>query len=111
MINNPITNNLVEQVKTYIRTNFMRYGFFPFLYLMDEYEKEGKYELCGCIYDVIKEKSDKFDMDIPTKFNDEAREIFIMAFRSSSSRGNIALENMPFYANEIREHINKLLCK
>ena len=88
--------------KSILESQFMYYGFLPFVYLIREFEQEERYEDCKLIVEIIKDKSEKFDVHLPTKYDKESIDLFFTEFQNSKNKGEIAFKNIPFYADKIR---------
>lgn len=88
--------------KSILDNQFMSYGFLPFLNLLGQFEDEERYEDCQLIYEIIKEKSEKYDVALPTKYSKQAVDLFLNEFKKSKNKGEIALANVPYYADKIR---------
>lgn len=49
----------IEKKKANYKADAHRYGIFPLLYLLEEYEDNGNYEECHILLEVLQEKSDE----------------------------------------------------
>lgn len=83
------------------------YGFLPFLYLLEEYEKSEQYENCQVIFEVLNEMSQYWGLMLPTRLNDYAIEYYFKAMKESKQEGRIAFSYMPQYVEEIKHLLNK----
>lgn len=95
----------LQDIKQKLSKNFLKYGFLPYVYLLGELQEEEQYELCAVVLQVVQEKNIKFDLQLPTHYNDEAIAIFLKEMRNSPNKGYIALRNIPHYAEEIKSII------
>lgn len=84
----------------------MKYGFLPYLMLMQECEDREQYEVCAIILDVLQANNKKYGLDIPTKYNDEAIAYFLRACRNEPNGGYVALQNCPHYVAELKKECN-----
>lgn len=84
------------------------YGFATLCYLMDEYEGKEQYEECQILFDVLNEQNqlNRFIVgDLPTKFDEYGKEYFKKAFGEWGLTGEIAMENIPAYAEDVKDMI------
>lgn len=95
----------LQDIKEKLSKNFLKYGFLPYVYLLEELQEEEQYELCAVVLQVVQEKNIKFDLQLPTHYNDEAIALFLKEMRNSQNKGYISLQNIPHYANELKELI------
>ena len=95
----------LQDIKQKLSKNFLKYGFLPYVYLLEELQGEEQYELCAVVLQVVQEKNIKYDLQLPTHYNDEAIALFLREMRNSPNKGYIALRNIPHYANELKELI------
>ena len=95
----------LQDIKEKLSKNFLKYGFLPYVYLLEELQAEEQYELCAIVLQVVQEKNEKFDLQLPTHYNDEAIAIFLREMRNSPNKGYIALRNIPYYADELKQLI------
>ncbi len=92
--------------KKYVTSAFF-YGFIVLCYLITEYEKAEDYEECGIIIEAINDYNEAHNMDIPTYFNDEAKEYFIKLFNHNNMSGETAIKNLPAYAEEVKKLVKE----
>ena len=78
------------------------YGVMSLVWLMEEYAIEENYEECQTILNSINGLSEKFETPMPTKWNEDSINWFKEQMKYSANKGEIALQNIPFYAFEIR---------
>ena len=95
----------LANIKEKLSKNFLKYGFLPYVYLLEELQVEEQYELCAVVLQVVQEKNEKWGLQLPTHYNDEAIAIFLREMRNSPNKGYIALQNIPFYAGELKQLI------
>lgn len=89
--------------KENLSKEFLKYGFLPYVWLIKELEQEERYEECSIILEIIKAKSEKFGVKLPTKYTKEAIELFFNEFKGSKNNGNIAFANAAYYSDELRK--------
>ena len=82
--------------------DYRRYGFLPFLFLLNQYEQSEEYEKCAIICDLLKSK------EAPSKYNREAIDKYLHYFKRFNMSGDIAVQNMRAYASDIQLTIDKL---
>jgi hypothetical protein len=95
-----------------IRRELFKYGFLPLLLVLEQMEKWEEYEVCTAIVNVIKEHSEIYEVELPTKFDAEAiaqMKIYFMSEYGLS--GDIAEANSKYYAIDIIKDIQKELNK
>jgi hypothetical protein len=95
----------LQDIKEKLSKNFLKYGFLPYVYLLEELQAEEQYELCAVVMQIVQEKNIKFDLQLPTHYNDDSIAIFLKEMRNSPNKGYIALRNIPYYAGELKELI------
>ena len=74
--------------------NLFEYGFCTLLYVIEEHEKNGNYEECQIILNVILRNCKKLDMEVPTRYGSEALSILKSKFMESGTTGEIAVKNI-----------------
>ena len=55
----------LQDIKEKLSKNFLKYGFLPYVYLLEELQEEEQYELCAVVLQVVQEKNKKFDLQLP----------------------------------------------
>jgi hypothetical protein len=96
-----------ERVKFYTSACF-KYGFLTLLYLLKEFESEERYQDCDAILKALKQLNSRHNLDIPTTGNKEA----IAYFKQACNELNVhtgTLENVPYYAQIVKEEMTNLL--
>lgn len=89
-----------------------KYGFLPLLVVLERIEQQNEYEICSCILNILKTQSEKFDIELPTKFDGTAVAIMKIAFMINHNlSGEIAYANKDIYADEIIKSINNFKIK
>jgi hypothetical protein len=83
------------------------YGFYTLCYLINEYEQAGNYEECQIIFDTIKDHNQSMHNDLPTKYDAEAKMYLRKAYNSLGLSGEIAMSNIPSYAEKVKELISE----
>ena len=54
----------LQDIKQKLSKNFLKYGFLPYVYLLEELQEEEQYELCAVVLQVVQEKNIKFDLQL-----------------------------------------------
>lgn len=83
------------------------YGYLTLLFLLSKHKEQENYEECKIIYDVIKEHSDKHNLNLQTEFNEQAIDEMVESFWKLGYSGMIALANTPAYAEAIQIELKK----
>ncbi len=84
------------------------YGFLTLLYLIDQYIKEENFEECQIILDVMNSHNKEFNHNLPTKLNKDSINYFKEAVKDFGVDGDKILKTIPFYAEDIKDLINKI---
>jgi hypothetical protein len=84
------------------------YGFLPLLLVLEQLEDDENFDLCNSILVVLKEHEKKYNIEIPTKYNEYAINKTKQYFMELNLSGEIAIKNNNFYASEI---LKRLLTK
>lgn len=91
----------MDREKTY-REYCFKYGVLTLCYLMKEYESIQEYEECQIILNAINKLSEKFDMYLPTIFDDKAKRwLDIQLITMTETNGVTLVGNIPYYAEQI----------
>lgn len=89
-----------------LHKHLMSFGFMPFLYLIDKFEKQNDFEKCKLLYDTLNKYSKKYGLELPTKYDDNAILFFRKSFAEFGMTGETALANTPYYAIRIECDLN-----
>lgn len=86
-----------------------RYGFITLLYIINEHEKNENFEECAIIFNIINNHTERFEMvGCPKYYNDEAVDWLRAEFWKLGHSGDVAIHNIPSYAQDIKDEINSL---
>lgn len=89
-----------------------KYGFLPLLVVLERMAQKDEFEICSNIVNVIKTQNEKFDLDLPTKFDGTSVAIMKIAFMINHNlSGEISYANKDIYADEIIKSINNFKIK
>ena len=95
-------------MKKVIELELFKYGFFPLLLVVERMEKLEEYNICILILNILKQHSEKYDLELPTKVDGEAvAQMKIYFMTQFNLSGDIAYKNSGYYANEIMMAIEK----
>ncbi len=94
--------------KQIYKNALISYGYISLLCLIKKNEEQENFKECKIILDVIKEHSKKYNVEIPTKFNEKSIDEYQTEFWRLGYSGDIAVENLPYYINEIESKLDKL---
>ena len=99
----------LERFRIIIRIKFLSFGFLPLLKVMEIFQDEEKYELCSVIQEVLKEFSDKYNLKIPLKYNEDAIEEMKYNFmKYHNLSGETAFGNLESYVEDILTEIKNI---
>lgn len=102
--------DIIKAKEILYRRSAFKYGVITLCYLIDIYSKEENYEECQIILDVINSLSEKYEMWIPKKFDDQAKLwLKVKLKKITGTNGETIIHNLPFYAGMIKSEINDIL--
>ena len=88
--------------KQIYQKEILKYGFLPLLKLLEQNKQQENYEECKIIYDVVNEHSKKYNLNLPTEFDEHAIEEMVVSFWRMGYSGQVALNNLPSYCEKIK---------
>lgn len=95
-------------MKELIENQLWAFGFLPMLSALEALEWEEDFETCHIIMEVLSERSEKFGIELPTRFNEDAIAKMKIAFMVNFDlSGEIAFKNNWWYAEQIISKIKK----
>ena len=94
-------------MKKLIEKLIFSYGFLPMLVALDHYIELEEYETCNYIIKGLGMLRRSFDIHVPTLYSPEAVQEMKKAFNEFGLTGEIALNNTPYYAEEIIKCIDR----
>lgn len=83
----------------------MTYGFRPFLFLIEEYEKDQDFKKCKLLYDTIERQNLKYQLDLPLRNNEDSELYFKKVMARFGLTGYYSKANNDYYVSKIKEAI------
>lgn len=100
----------MKNTKQYVYgKSLLKYGFLSLCFLINEYVINEDYEEAAIIFGVLQDFNEKYEMSIPTIWNDESIEYFKNeVYKITKTSGDISLNNISYYIDDIKKELNKL---
>lgn len=92
----------MKTIEGVIIREIFKYGVLPMLYVLQILEENDDFEMCQTVLNVLNDHCEKYDIDIPRKYNEEAVvSIRITFMEKFNLTGDNAYANIDFCASEI----------
>lgn len=91
-------------------SNLFQFGFITLCYLIDEYAALEDYEECSVILEAIQAVNEGFKLDLPTRFDGDAKKYFLNAKKQLITildmDGKRMLSRIPEYAEIVKQDLS-----
>lgn len=110
MIGEETKSRVKKEIKEnrYVQALF-RYGIIPLTLLLEEYEQHENFEECEIIVSAIKYVNKytepHVDDKLPTRYSSGLVQQIKSEFNKYGMKGNIAMQNTPYYIEEIKKMV------
>jgi hypothetical protein len=89
------------KLKAFFKTKMFNYGILSVLLVLQQFEREEKFELCQIIIDSIREKEEYLGLKLFTVINQETINEVMNVYKYFGLTGEHAMVNSEYYADKI----------
>ncbi|WP_187260769.1 hypothetical protein [Pontibacter beigongshangensis] len=100
--------NLTQKKYCIYQAGMFKYGFLTLAALIKELEDQEEYEECRIIYEVMREQGRRFNMQLPTTYDEKAIAYFKKEMRSLGYEPEVSLYNLPEYVQMLKSELENI---